>query len=116
MFGQFLGNLNKSFFDQYGLIFNFQDLAQGYTLSGGRLVAVTRPTSRVKFRVLSMSGPPLYPTTHAALSYLIDEVQDMALLLSDRVSRRTRRLLSNCILSKLMIINSLVLHAVYLYV
>ncbi|THX48307.1 hypothetical protein D6D06_09172 [Aureobasidium pullulans] len=26
MFAQFLGNLNKSFFDQYGLISNFQDL------------------------------------------------------------------------------------------
>ncbi|THW08637.1 hypothetical protein D6C98_02948 [Aureobasidium pullulans] len=32
MFAQFLGNLNKSFFDQYGLSFNFQDLPQGYTL------------------------------------------------------------------------------------
>ncbi|THW57092.1 hypothetical protein D6D20_08224 [Aureobasidium pullulans] len=41
MFAQFLGNLNKSFFrqstddftvDQYGVIFNFQDLLQGYTL------------------------------------------------------------------------------------
>ncbi|THX03705.1 hypothetical protein D6D13_07544 [Aureobasidium pullulans] len=32
MFAQFLGNPDKSFFDQYGLIFNFQDLPQGYTL------------------------------------------------------------------------------------
>ncbi|THY72650.1 hypothetical protein D6C87_02459 [Aureobasidium pullulans] len=32
MFAQFLGNLNKSFFDQYGVIFNFRDLPQGYTL------------------------------------------------------------------------------------
>ncbi|THW37845.1 hypothetical protein D6D21_08060 [Aureobasidium pullulans] len=32
MFVQFLGNLNKSFFDQYGLISNFQDLPQGYTV------------------------------------------------------------------------------------
>ncbi|THV93444.1 hypothetical protein D6D27_04368 [Aureobasidium pullulans] len=32
MFAQFLGNLNKSFFDQDVLIFNFQDLPQGYTL------------------------------------------------------------------------------------
>ncbi|THX33482.1 hypothetical protein D6D10_07825 [Aureobasidium pullulans] len=32
MFAQFLGNLNKSFFDQYGLIFNLQDLPQGYTV------------------------------------------------------------------------------------
>lgn len=31
-----------------------------------------------------MSGPPPYPTTHAALFYLIDEVQDMALLLSNK--------------------------------
>ncbi|OBW64889.1 MAG: Uncharacterized protein AUREO_050400 [Aureobasidium pullulans] len=32
MFAQFLGNLNKSFFNQYGLIFNIRDLPQGYTL------------------------------------------------------------------------------------
>ncbi|THW26005.1 hypothetical protein D6D23_03832 [Aureobasidium pullulans] len=32
MFAQFLGNLNKSFFDQYGVIFSFRDLPQGYTL------------------------------------------------------------------------------------
>ncbi|THX25412.1 hypothetical protein D6D12_06942 [Aureobasidium pullulans] len=32
MFAQFLGNPNKSFFDQYGVTFNFQDLPQGYTL------------------------------------------------------------------------------------
>ena len=74
--------------DQYGLIFNFQDLPQGYTLWWKARRG--NPTNQqVKFRGLSMSGPPLYPTTHAALAYLIYEVQDMALLLSDRVARRT---------------------------
>ncbi|CAD0032404.1 unnamed protein product [Aureobasidium pullulans] len=32
MFAQFLGNLSKSFFDQYGVIFNIRDLSQGYTV------------------------------------------------------------------------------------
>ncbi|THY85086.1 hypothetical protein D6C92_09022 [Aureobasidium pullulans] len=32
MFAQFLGNLNKCFFDQFGLIFSFRDLPQGYTV------------------------------------------------------------------------------------
>ncbi|KAG2168463.1 hypothetical protein VTO58DRAFT_108374 [Aureobasidium pullulans] len=80
MFAQFLGNLNKSFFDQYGLIFNFRDFPQGYTLWWeARRGNPTNQQGQV--RVLSMSGPPLYPTTHAALSYLIYEVQDIALLL-----------------------------------
>ncbi|THY40341.1 hypothetical protein D6C97_10133 [Aureobasidium pullulans] len=35
MFAQFLGNLNKSFFDQYGVTFNIRDLPQGYTVRRG---------------------------------------------------------------------------------
>ncbi|THW32865.1 hypothetical protein D6D22_09412 [Aureobasidium pullulans] len=115
MFVQFLGNLNKSFFDQYGVIFNFQDLPQGYTLWWkARRGNPTNQQGQVQGAFYVYGHPP-YPTTHVVLSYLIYEVQDMALLLLERGSRRIRRLLSNCIVSKLMIIVSLVLHAVYLF-
>ncbi|THY13350.1 hypothetical protein D6D01_08365 [Aureobasidium pullulans] len=89
MFAQFLGNLNKSFFDQYGLIFNFRDLPQGYTLWWkARRGNPTNQQVQVQGAFYVYGHPP-YPTTHAGLSYLIYELQDMALLLSDRVSRRT---------------------------
>ncbi|THY49039.1 hypothetical protein D6C98_06504 [Aureobasidium pullulans] len=76
MFAQFLGNLNKSFFDQYGVIFNFQDLPQGYTLWWkARRGNPTNQQGQVQgaFYVWTLSIPN---NTRRAV-------------LSDRVSRRT---------------------------
>ncbi|TIA32035.1 hypothetical protein D6C78_08516 [Aureobasidium pullulans] len=80
MFAQFLGNLNKSFFrqstddftiDQYGLIFNFQDLPQGYTLWWkARRGNPTNQQGQVQGAFYVYRYPP-YLTAHAALSYLI---------------------------------------------
>ncbi|THY21280.1 hypothetical protein D6D00_07227 [Aureobasidium pullulans] len=90
MFAQFLGNLNKAFFDQYGLIFNFRDLPQGYTLWWkARRGNPTNQQGQVQGAFYVYGYPP-HPTRHAALSYLIYEVQDMALLLSDRVQEEHR--------------------------
>ncbi|THV91602.1 hypothetical protein D6C93_09378 [Aureobasidium pullulans] len=69
MFAQFLGNLNKSFFDQYGLILNFRDFPQGYTLWWkARRGNPTNQQGQVQGAFYVYGYPP-YPTRHAALSY-----------------------------------------------